>query len=346
MRIGVSASSLGMGGGMERYALDVIGGLLDLGHEVVAFCRKADAAAPGMERLKDIRIIPSFFVPGKFRDGWFSNRLDALRETAGLDAHIACCTVAHPDICACGGTHKGYLAALGKEAGFYDKRRLVLESAQYDNARVIIAHSKMMRDELIDLYSIEPSKIRLVYPPVDAAKFRPPEPGERERLREEFGFNPGRRYFLFPSGGHERKGLPFLRPFFEEVTDLPVELVVVGRGVEPGRNVRSLGFVRDIERLYRAADATVLASSYEPFGLVGVESVLCGTPVVFPSSMGCCEVLGGDALFSFRFGDGGDFHRALRASMAFEREAFAAPSAAIGYDCGVRPHVEAVLAAL
>ncbi len=331
---------------MERYALDVIGGLLDLEHDVAVFCGKADRSAAGMERIRDMRILPSPLVPGKFRDPWFSRRLDRLRKTAGLDAHIACRMVEHPDVAVCGGTHRGYLAALGKKAGFFDKRKIALETKQYRNARVVIAHSRLMRDELTGLYGVDPAKIHLIYPPVDGTRFSPPEEGERERLRAEFGFSPDRAVFLFPSGGHVRKGLPFLREFFES-TDLPVTLVVAGRGAEEGRNIRGLGYVRDIERLYRAVDATVLASLYEPFGLVGVESVLCGAPVVLPENTGCCEALDKPFLHMFRLGDAGDFRRAVGEIVERGRRAMPSdPRSAVRYDCGVRKHVEEVIACI
>jgi glycosyltransferase involved in cell wall biosynthesis len=235
---------------------------------------------------------------------------------------------------------------LGKKPGFFDRRKIALETKQYANARVAIAHSRLMRDELIGLYGVDPAKIHLLYPPVNAARFSPPEEGDRERLRAEFGFGPDRAVFLFPSGGHVRKGLPFLREFFAS-TDLPVELVVAGRGVTAGRNVRGLGYVRDIERLYRAADATVLASSYEPFGLVGVESALCGTPVVLPENTGCCEVLDKPLLHTFRLGDAGDFRRAVGEIMdRGRRDMPSDPRTTLRYDCGVRQHVEALIACL
>ena len=51
------------------------------------------------------------------------------------------------------------------------------------------------------------------------------------------------------------------------------------------KNVVGLGFCTDMPELYRAADFTIMASLYEPFGLVGVESVLCGTRVVLSDNM-------------------------------------------------------------
>ena len=36
-----------------------------------------------------------------------------------------------------------------------------------------------------------------------------------------------------------------------------------------------------MSELYNAVDFTILASYYEAFGLVGVESILCGTKIIF-----------------------------------------------------------------
>ena len=43
--------------------------------------------------------------------------------------------------------------------------------------------------------------------------------------------------------------------------------------------------------LYNATDFTILASKYEPFGLVGVESILCGRKIIFADNCGCVEVI-------------------------------------------------------
>ncbi len=65
------------------------------------------------------------------------------------------------------------------------------------------------------------------------------------------------------------------------------------------KNVVGLGFCTDMPELYRAADFTIMASLYEPFGLVGVESVLCGTRVVLSENMACAEVMNEEAGFFF-----------------------------------------------
>jgi glycosyltransferase involved in cell wall biosynthesis len=81
---------------------------------------------------------------------------------------------------------------------------------------------------------------------------------------------------------------------------LPVELAIAGKPAAPGRRIRNLGFVNDIESVYQAADAVVLASRYEAFGLAAVEAVLCGTPALVSSRAGCGEAVREPALFTFR----------------------------------------------
>ena len=96
---------------------------------------------------------------------------------------------------------------------------------------------------------------------------------------------------LFPSSSHERKGLPLIEAALRD-SDLPVVVAVAGRPpAQTSAQVRYIGYAKNIEDAYRAADFTVLASKYEPFGLVGIESVMCGAPVIFPTSVGCCSAI-------------------------------------------------------
>ena len=110
--------------------------------------------------------------------------------------------------------------------------------------------------------------------------------------------------------------------------------------------MRFLGYRRDIENVYRAVDFTVMASHYEPFGLVGVESVLCGTPVLLADTVGCAEVIHGAAKIAFTLADPEALRGAVR--QAVERwhaggHRLAAPTAALSYDPSVAVHLDVLL---
>ena len=137
------------------------------------------------------------------------------------------------------------------------------------------------------LKNLDDAKIRVLYPPVDSARFSSVDDGARVALRASYGFGEHETVLLFPSSSHERKGLPLIESVVNGM-DLPVVVAVAGRPPErTSAHVRYIGYVKDLENAYRAADFTILASKYEPFGLVGIESAMCGTPVILSSNIGC-----------------------------------------------------------
>lgn len=301
---------------------------------------RQNGAGEGIER----RQINTSWLPGKLRGAWFSRAL--ARVPCDWDALISCTRVRNADIAICGGTHRGYLAASGKAVSLWDRREISLESAMYARARFLVAHSALMARELQELYGLDDAKIHLIHPPVDAKRFRPVADEERAALRHEFGFRADEVVLLFPSTGHKRKGFDQLVAAAQRAGGA-VTLAVAGRGVGGSfAHVRELGYVSNIERLYPAADFTALASDYEPFGLVGVESVLCGTPLLFAGNIACLEVLDGFASERFRRGDAADLDAALARAVARVRGGAARlghPMELLRYDPGVDRHVDALL---
>jgi glycosyltransferase involved in cell wall biosynthesis len=73
-----------------------------------------------------------------------------------------------------------------------------------------------------------------------------------------------------------------------------------------GNRVRMLGFVNQsqLPAVYRACDVMVIASDYEPFGLVVNEAMLCGCVVVASDKVGACQDLIVPNVTGFVFGCG------------------------------------------
>ena len=342
MEIGISCNAFGRSGGMERFAMDLVRGLADVGLRPHVFSPRFDMTLPEIGLIERHRIGIGF-VPRPWRGDWFSRRLRRERQAAGIDVLIGCNRTDAADIVICGGTHRGFLRAIGRRPGYNDRRQIALEIRQYDRANVIVAHSRLMRGELRQLYGVPESKIEVLYPPIDGARFSPATHERRAELRREYGFGDDEVVLLFPSGSHERKGLPLIESVLRD-TDLPIVVAVAGRPPSSlSERVRYLGYVREIEDCYRAADYTILASTYEPFGLVGVESVMCGTPVVMSSNIGCCEVIAESAKLEFAPGDAASLRAALE--RAVQARGAARPAAgAVNYDTNLAAHVAALLA--
>ena len=129
----------------------------------------------------------------------------------------------------------------------------------------------------------------------------------------------------------------------------PIVVAVAGRkSTSADARIRYIGYVKDLEQAYRAADFTILASKYEPFGLVGVESVMCGTPVILSDNIGCCDAIAEHAKSVFKAGDVDDLRATLaRVVQSRRRKASGTPAElardALRYDAAVASHVRSLL---
>ena len=294
-KIAISINCFRSGGGMESYTFDLVKQLTSDGHAVKIYATTFDTTRSEYRQIEAVRVNQKR-VPKTLRPFFFARQLDRLRSKN--EPLIACNPADNADVFICGGTHLGYLQGMQQQTNLLDKLTIRRNRSNYRSARLIMAHSEMMQRELVGLYGVPSEKIRVVHPPADTERFFP-QPDSIAATRARYGFGDDETVFLFPSTGHKRKGLDMLADFFEH-TDLPVKLAVAGSPLpRPMKNMVELGFCKSMPELYRAADYTIMASMYEPFGLVGIESVLCGTRVVLADNMGCCEVLNEQAGFFF-----------------------------------------------
>jgi D-inositol-3-phosphate glycosyltransferase len=182
-----------------------------------------------------------------------------------------------------------------------DGERHVLHTADR-----IIAATPAEQAQLRWLYRADPAKISVVPPGVDTSHFYPIP---RDEAREAAGLPKGERTILFVGRIEPLKGVDTLikaatRLRLRDISAAhPVNLVIVGGNPEAAgedtdaemarlqdltrqlcmdRMVVFLG-KRDQDRLpyyYSAAEVVVMPSHYESFGMVALEAMACGTPVV------------------------------------------------------------------
>jgi D-inositol-3-phosphate glycosyltransferase len=162
----------------------------------------------------------------------------------------------------------------------------------------VVAATAIDRQQMLRYYGDDLAPISVIPCGVDLEHFTPRPVAQ---ARAEVGLSSSEKMVLFVGRIQRLKGLEVLVRAFALLGDLDARLVVVGG--QPGNSpesreisrlqhlVTKLGigerttFVGAVphERLplyYSAADVTVMPSSYESFGLVAVESLACGTPVV------------------------------------------------------------------
>jgi len=345
MKLAIACHRFGYGGGMERYTMDLVRGLHQLGVRPLVFARGFDTGIPEHAYVEPVRINVRA-LPSKLRDHYFAARVRTLRQRHGVDVLIGCSRTTVSDIAICGGTHRGFLAHAQRSPKWSDRWQIRLETRHYAHARTVVAHSGFMARELEQYYGIPADKRHVAYPPIDTTRFVPVAPERRRELRQALGIPDGQVAFLFPSTGHGRKGYEELASFFE-VTTLPVCLLVAGRPVEShSPRIRYIGYRQDIENCYRAADFTILASRYEPFGLVGPESALCGTPAVLPRGTGCAEVLSREACVTFDLDTPASLEAAIASCVTRVREdraRLSSPLSHLSYAADVLTHARIML---
>ena len=167
-------------------------------------------------------------------------------------------------------------------------------------ARVIVA-SKMVKDEIVDLYAYPPGNIDIVRNGVPVDRFRF-DLELREKAREDLKLRPDQIALLFAGSGWERKGLLFAIQAMALCKNKKLRLLVAGRGNERlyktarlrfwlEEPVRFLGEVAEVARLYSAADIFILPTIYDPFSNACLEALACGLPVITTRSNGFNEII-------------------------------------------------------
>jgi glycosyltransferase involved in cell wall biosynthesis len=333
------------GGGMERYALDISRGLKEAGRKVIFHCIKLDSALAAELGIETVHYKVAGF-PRKLRDYRFFCKV--ARAAPALEGvQISLCRLKVRDAVTCGGTHCGYISKMRRLTGPFDLIQIWMEREGYRAARQVVAHSRLCAGEIAEHYRIPKEKIAVLHPPVGAQFSAPKTPAQRSEIRRQFGLPEDKTVFLFPSTGHKRKGLG---PVVQALAGFQDRLVLAIAGKPPGRYsapfVRHLGYVGDMRNAYAAADFTMLGSFYEPFGLVGIESILSGTKLVFEKNAGCLEVIKPAAAFTFSVADPESIRRAVTAAInqARKKEHFLDdPRASLDYDPDVALHVRKLL---
>ncbi len=193
-------------------------------------------------------------------------------------------------------------ASLPDEERYRYSERIEIETAVYAECDRIIALTEKERDELGSLYGVPREKITVIPPGVDVQRFRPI--AEKRALKRKLGFPPDRPIVFSLGRLDERKGFDL---FFRAAAEViraggqprPLFVLSAGAGHPNEREERTKleGLIKELgiessviwlgilaeENLplfYGAADVFVLPSRYEPFGIVLLEAMACGLPVV------------------------------------------------------------------
>lgn len=182
------------------------------------------------------------------------------------------------------------------------------ERTGLEGADAVIAVSGAMGADLLREYpAIDPSKVHVIHNGIDADEYRPDRGTD---VLERYGVDPGRPYVLFVGRITRQKGIVHLLDAARDFD--PKAQIVLCAGApdtpnferEVSARVDELARQRDgvvwiskmlpkheVIQLMSHAAVFVCPSTYEPLGIVNLEAMACGAPVVATRTGGIPEVI-------------------------------------------------------
>ena len=311
----LAAPGQGKSGGMNVYVRQLASALGNTGMEIDIFTREHPDVVNRIETIgPNVRVIHIAAGDTEAHVGElyahlpaFLKQLNAFREEEGLKYDVVhshywlSSWVGRELSQAMGVPHLVTFHTLGlikmqSRAGEVEQsERPVVEAEVMASADRIIAFSPHERDAMARLYGADAAKVSLVPCGVDLSVFRPLD---QQAVRDRLGLN-GEKILLYVGRVEPLKGLDLLVETAAQMdSEDGVRVIVVGADVNGDREmdrVKLLAKERDLEGqidfvgqvdhkelplYYNAADVCVVPSYYESFGLVALESMACGTPVV------------------------------------------------------------------
>jgi UDP-glucose:(heptosyl)LPS alpha-1,3-glucosyltransferase len=312
VRLGVIRQRYTAFGGGERFLEQAIDALLERNVAVRIYTREWPTARSG--RLEPVICNP-FYMGRLWRDASFAR---AVREALARDRPEI--VQSHDRIEGCDvfragdGLHRAWLDERIRIGGRLERisinatpyHRFVLDAEarlfESPTLKAVICVSQMVAEDARRYFSIDASKLHVIYNAVDPDVFGPQVRVGRPEMRTSLGLDGSHFAFLLVGSGYHRKGVPTALRALARLPD-HVRLIVVGRekammryrilARDAGVSARVLfaGPQRDPRPFYGAADAFVLPTMYDPLANSVLEALACGLPVLTSNRCGAGELV-------------------------------------------------------
>ena len=186
-------------------------------------------------------------------------------------------------------------------ASITDERRLFTKG----NCKVVLPVSLLAAQKHRKEYPAGNYLVEVVHPGVDE-RFFAADVRSRLAIRTEFGISENDFLILFVGMNFELKGLEQLLVIMARLRDenlhRPPKLLVVGKGNREKYekvagyhglhdDVLFAGIRHDMPAVYAAADLFVLLSGFDTFGMVVIEAMASGLPVIVSDTVGASDLV-------------------------------------------------------
>ena len=182
-----------------------------------------------------------------------------------------------------------------------------VEKTTLEMADLVIAVSKSTADDVLKLFDVDPRKVQIIANGIDTEEYKAVVQPE---VLDRFGIDRNGPYVLFVGRMTRQKGLLYLLQAIEHIDPKLQIVLCAGESDTPELQAELEGMVADLRgrrpgivwipemvsrettiALYSHAAVFCCPSVYEPFGIINLEAMACGTPVAGSAVGGIPEVV-------------------------------------------------------
>ncbi|MBW9222658.1 glycosyltransferase family 4 protein [Methanothermococcus sp. SCGC AD-155-C09] len=200
---------------------------------------------------------------------------------------------------------------MGRCGGIHSEDSKVINDLEWWStyeSHALITVSNSTKEEICSIFNVPWDKVNVIYNGINPEEFDiPMDEQEKNNFKLSIGIQPHEKMILFVGRLVYQKGVEYLiRAVPDIIKNHPnSKVVIAGSGDMRGYledlafqlgcrdKIIFLGFISGqmLKKLYKSSDLTVIPSIYEPFGIVALEAMAAGSPVVASAVGGLKEII-------------------------------------------------------
>ncbi|MBW9221332.1 glycosyltransferase family 4 protein [Methanothermococcus sp. SCGC AD-155-M21] len=200
---------------------------------------------------------------------------------------------------------------MGRCGGIHSEDSKVINDLEWWStyeSHALITVSNSTKEEICSIFNVPWDKVNVIYNGINPEEFDiPMDDQEKNNFKLSIGIQPHEKMILFVGRLVYQKGVEYLiRAVPDIIKNHPnSKVVIAGSGDMRGYledlafqlgcrdKIIFLGFISGqmLKKLYKSSDLTVIPSIYEPFGIVALEAMASGSPVIASAVGGLKEII-------------------------------------------------------